>query len=101
MRESENPYYFRKLAQHEVKRIRMYYSGIEVRDLSQRLKFYRSLRLLIKRPGTLSHWGKWVHLIDPEAQPKFVRSFEKVNSITSGSSLMISQMVRSTVQARR
>jgi len=50
------------------KQIRLYYSGIEVRDLSRSLKFYRYLGLRIKRRGTMSHRGKWVQLIDPETQ---------------------------------
>lgn len=74
---------------------------MEVGDLSRSLKFYRSLRILTKRRGTMSHGGKWVHLIDADAQQmleqnrypsasKFVRSIEmEVNLITSASSLMM------------
>ena len=50
------------------KQIRLYYSGIEVRDLSRSLKFYRYLGLRIKRRGAMSHRGRWVQLIDPETQ---------------------------------
>jgi catechol 2,3-dioxygenase-like lactoylglutathione lyase family enzyme len=48
------------------KRIRLYYSGIQVRNLSRSLKFYRFLGLRVRRRGTMSHRGKWVHLIDPQ-----------------------------------
>ena len=50
------------------KQVRLYYSGIEVRDLSRSLKFYRYLGLRIKRRGTMPHRGKWVQLIDPQTQ---------------------------------
>jgi catechol 2,3-dioxygenase-like lactoylglutathione lyase family enzyme len=47
------------------KKIRLYYSGIQVRDLKRSLKFYRFLGLRIRRRGTMPHGGKWVHLRDP------------------------------------
>jgi len=50
------------------KQIRLYYSGIQVRNLSRSLKFYRYLGLRVKRRGTMSHRGKWVHLIDPKTR---------------------------------
>lgn len=67
------------------KQIQLYYSGIEVRDLSRSLKFYRFLGLRIKRRGTMSHGGEWVHLIDPQTQqmlelnwyPKGTEFYEK------------------------
>ena len=67
------------------KQIRLYYSGIQVRDLSRSLKFYRYLGLRIKRRGTMSHRGKWVHLMDPKTRqmlelnwyPKGSKFYEK------------------------
>jgi len=50
------------------RQIRLYYSGIQVRNLSRSLKFYRYLGLRVKRRGTMSHRGKWVHLIDPKTR---------------------------------
>ncbi|MGP8070481.1 MAG: VOC family protein [Candidatus Bathyarchaeia archaeon] len=49
------------------KQIRLYYSGIQVRDLRRSLSFYRSLGLKVKRRGTMPHGGKWVHLVDPRS----------------------------------
>ena len=46
------------------KRIKLYYSGIEVRDLNKSLRFYRSLGLKVRKRGTMPHGGKWVHLLD-------------------------------------
>ena len=46
------------------KRIKLYYSGIEVRDLNKSVRFYRSLGLKVRKRGTMSHGGKWVHLLD-------------------------------------
>jgi len=67
------------------KRIRLYYSGIQVRNVSRSLKFYRFLGLRVKRRGTMSHRGKWVQLIDPQTgqmlelnwYPKGSRFYEK------------------------
>ena len=47
------------------RKIRLYYSGIEVRDLRKSLRFYRFLGLRIRRRGTMPHGGKWVQLRDP------------------------------------
>jgi catechol 2,3-dioxygenase-like lactoylglutathione lyase family enzyme len=47
------------------RRIRLYYSGIEVRDLKKSVRFYRSLGLKVRKRGTMPHGGKWVHLLDP------------------------------------
>jgi catechol 2,3-dioxygenase-like lactoylglutathione lyase family enzyme len=49
------------------RKIRLYYSGIEVRDLRKSMKFYRSLGLRIRRRGTSAHGGKWVQLRDPRS----------------------------------
>ena len=46
------------------KRIKLYYSGIEVRDLNKSVRFYRSLGLKVRKRGTMAHGGKWVHLLD-------------------------------------
>jgi catechol 2,3-dioxygenase-like lactoylglutathione lyase family enzyme len=67
------------------RRIRLYYSGIEVRDLRRSLRFYRSLGLKVIRRGTMRHGGKWVHLMDPSSKqrlelnwyPKGSRFYEK------------------------
>lgn len=45
--------------------IRLYYSGIEVRNLKKSVRFYRSLGLKVRKRGTMPHGGKWVHLLDP------------------------------------
>ena len=42
--------------------IRLYYTGIQVRDLRRSLKFYRSLRLKVTNRGTMAHGGKWVQM---------------------------------------
>jgi len=47
------------------KRIRLYYSGIRVRELGRSLRFYRSLGLKVTHRGTMAHGGKYVHLRDP------------------------------------
>jgi catechol 2,3-dioxygenase-like lactoylglutathione lyase family enzyme len=48
-------------------KIRLYYSGIEVRELRRSLKFYRSLGLKTSHRGTMAHGGKYVHMIDPSS----------------------------------
>lgn len=66
------------------RKIRLHYSGIEVRDLRRSLRFYRALGLKVIRRGTMSHGGKWVHLLDPTTKqrlelnwyPKGSRFFE-------------------------
>lgn len=45
-------------------KIRLYYSGIQVRDLNRSLRFYRSLGVKVRRRGTMPHGGKWIQLID-------------------------------------
>ena len=52
------------------KQIRLYYSGIQVRDLRRSLSFYRFLGLRVKRRGTMPHGGKWVHLVDPRTDQR-------------------------------
>ena len=49
------------------RKIRLYYSGIEVRELRRSLKFYRSLGLKISHRGTMAHGGKYVHMRDPSS----------------------------------
>ena len=51
-------------------KIRLYYSGIEVRDLRRSLRFYRSLGLEVSHRGTMAHGGKWVHLMDPSSKQR-------------------------------
>ena len=48
-------------------KIRLYYSGIEVRELRRSLKFYCSLGLKISHRGTMAHGGKYVHMKDPSS----------------------------------
>lgn len=49
------------------RKIRLYYSGIEVRELRRSLKFYGSLGLKISHRGTMAHGGKYVHMKDPSS----------------------------------
>jgi catechol 2,3-dioxygenase-like lactoylglutathione lyase family enzyme len=49
------------------RKIRLYYAGIEVRELRRSLRFYRSLGLKVSHRGTMPHGGKWVHLKDPSS----------------------------------
>jgi len=49
------------------RRIRLYYTGIRVRELSRSLRFYRSLGLKVTHRGTMAHGGKWVHMRDPSS----------------------------------
>jgi catechol 2,3-dioxygenase-like lactoylglutathione lyase family enzyme len=51
-------------------KINLYYSGIEVRDLRRSLGFYSRLGLKVHRRGTMSHGGKWVHLMDRKTRQK-------------------------------
>ena len=67
------------------RKIRLYYSGIQVCDLRKSLKFYRFLGLKINHRGKMEHGGKWVHLTDPTTKqrlelnwyPKGSRFYEK------------------------
>ena len=52
------------------RKIRLYYSGIEVRELRRSLKFYRSLGLRISHRGTMAHGGKYVHMKDPSSDQR-------------------------------
>ena len=52
------------------RKIRLYYSGIQVRDLRKSLKFYRFLGLKISHRGTMDHGGKWVQLTDASTKQK-------------------------------
>jgi catechol 2,3-dioxygenase-like lactoylglutathione lyase family enzyme len=49
------------------RKIRLYYSGIQVRELRRSLRFYRSLGLKVTHRGTSAHGGKWVHMKDPSS----------------------------------
>jgi len=49
------------------KRIKLYYTGIRVRELSRSLRFYRSLGLKVSNRGTMAHGGKWVQMKDPSS----------------------------------
>ena len=67
------------------RKIRLYYSGIQVRELRRSLRFYRSLGLKVTHRGTMAHGGKWVHLKDPASgqrlelnwYPKGTRFYER------------------------
>jgi catechol 2,3-dioxygenase-like lactoylglutathione lyase family enzyme len=67
------------------RKIKLYYTGIQVRDLRRSLKFYRFLGLKVSHRGTMAHGGKWVHLKDPSTDqrlelnwyPKRSRFYEK------------------------
>jgi len=52
------------------RKIRLYYSGIEVRELRRSLRFYRSLGLKISHRGTMAHGGKYVHMKDPSSDQR-------------------------------
>jgi catechol 2,3-dioxygenase-like lactoylglutathione lyase family enzyme len=67
------------------RKIRLFYSGIQVRDLRRSLRFYKFLGLKVRRRGTMTHGGKWVHLTDPKTKqqlelnwyPRRSRFYEK------------------------
>lgn len=67
------------------RRIKLYYTGIQVRDLPRSLGFYRSLGLKVSHRGTMAHGGKWIHMRDPSSDqrlelnwyPKGSRFYEK------------------------
>jgi len=46
------------------RKIKLYYSGIEVRNLGRSLRFYRFLGLQVKHRGRMPHGGKWIQLVD-------------------------------------
>jgi len=48
--------------------LRLYYVGIEVRDLRRSLRFYGGLGFRVDRRGTMEHGGEWVHLVRPHHQ---------------------------------
>ena len=66
-------------------KIRLYYVGIQVRDLRRSLRFYRFLGLKVSNRGTMEHGGRWVHLTDSSKKqrlelnwyPKGSRFYEK------------------------
>ena len=70
------------------RKIRLYYAGIQIRDLRRSLRFYRFLGLRVSHRGTMPHGGKWVHLEDPSSNqrlelnwyPKGSRFYEKYRS---------------------
>jgi len=49
------------------RKIRLYYAGIQVRELRRSLRFYRSLGLKVNHRGTMAHGGKYVHMKDPSS----------------------------------
>jgi catechol 2,3-dioxygenase-like lactoylglutathione lyase family enzyme len=49
------------------RKIRLYYAGIQVRQLRRSLRFYCSLGLKVSHRGTMAHGGKWVQLKDPSS----------------------------------
>lgn len=67
------------------RKIRLYYAGIQVRELRRSLRFYQYLGLQVSHRGTMPHRGKWVHLLDPTTKqrlelnwyPKGSRFYEK------------------------
>jgi len=67
------------------RKVRLYYAGIQVRDIRKSLRFYRFLGLRVSHRGTMPHGGKWVHLVDPSSKqrlelnwyPKGSRFYEK------------------------
>jgi len=67
------------------RKVRLYYFGIQVRDLRRSLNFYRFLGLRVGHRGTMAHGGKWVHLVDPSTRqelelnwyPRGSRFYEK------------------------
>jgi catechol 2,3-dioxygenase-like lactoylglutathione lyase family enzyme len=52
------------------RKIGLYYSGIQVRDLRRSLKFYGFLGLKMSHRGTMKHGGKWVHLVDTSTKQR-------------------------------
>ncbi|HKM78003.1 MAG TPA: VOC family protein [Candidatus Bathyarchaeia archaeon] len=52
------------------KRIKLHYSGIQVRSLNRSLNFYKYLGLRIKKQGTMPHGGRWVQLFDPDTDQR-------------------------------
>jgi catechol 2,3-dioxygenase-like lactoylglutathione lyase family enzyme len=70
------------------RKIRLYYTGIQVRELRRSLRFYLSLGLKVDHRGTMAHGGKWVHLKDPASgqrlelnwYPKGSRFYERYKS---------------------
>ena len=67
------------------RKIRLYYTGIQVRELRRSLRFYRSLGLKVTRRGTMAHGGKWVQMRGPSSgqrlelnwYPKASRFYER------------------------
>lgn len=51
-------------------KIKLYYCGIEVRNLRRSIGFYRTLGLKVSHRGTMVHGGKWVHLINPASKQR-------------------------------
>ncbi len=51
-------------------RLRLLYTGIEVRDLDRSLRFYQGLGFRVHRRGTMEHGGVWVHLRLPRQIPR-------------------------------
>jgi catechol 2,3-dioxygenase-like lactoylglutathione lyase family enzyme len=52
------------------RKIGLYYSGIQVRDLRRSMKFYGFLGLKMSHRGTMEHGGKWVHLMDTSTKQR-------------------------------
>ena len=53
-----------------MRKIRMLYSGIQVRDLKRSIRFYRYLGLKVEKQGTMTHKGRWVQLCDPHSRQR-------------------------------
>lgn len=51
-------------------KLRILYTGLEVRDLTRSLRFYRGLGFRVLFRGTMQHGGVWVHLRLPHQVPR-------------------------------
>jgi len=52
------------------RRIKLHYTGIQVRELTRSLRFYRSLGLKVSRRGSMAHGGKWVQMKDVSSRQR-------------------------------
>ena len=67
------------------RRVKLHYTGIQVREMGRSLRFYRSLGLRVTHRGIMAHGGKWVQMKDPSSgqklelnwYPKGSRFYEK------------------------
>lgn len=61
----------RGTAHHVRMNYRFYYAGIRVRNLTRSMTFYRkALRMKVVNEGTMSHGGKYVHLVGPGSKQR-------------------------------